>query len=548
MKQATSRQGVVNPVSSLPAVRILIVLASLLWAFHAYGDKIDYRHFNKSFGSMSLKELNRRGWSSIKNQELDSAAAFYALSMSRYTESLPRDEMEQVGIALVNTGYIWLFIRNNPEQAYPFLNTALSIGKRYDITTVKIGAAENLAKIYADYNNYPRAVSLYSESLNEAVAHQLDWGVTMTFIDMLALSATNGRLEDIRPEIRTVAEYKFDSATPMAAYSRSAAHAAQLMLDRNYSRAASLLEASDSLINPLYDKERCRALHWFLTGFAHMRAGNHHKGIECLKESGRLATEYGLPDMAQTICETLAAAYMAAQMPDSAHLTRYNALRIRDSLFNTGKYDVIKDLESEAVLSQMRKEITDSRAREEKSRVVVLVVSVGAVVALALLGLLLFNNRRLKASNRELFVKNMELVAVRDSAIVPDRKEKQPRTHKEELEPVLEKVTSTIYSSQEVFSPDFSLTRLSEITGIKTQVISQAIAELTDKNLSTLIAERRINRACRLLADPESAGRLTVESIAESVGYKSRTHFSNVFKTHTGLTPTEFIRHARLKG
>lgn len=522
-----------------------VALAILSLALPSHADNIDYRHFNKTFGSMTLKELNGRGWKSIRNNDLDSAAAFYAISISRYSESLPRDEMERVGIAFVNTGYIWLFIRNNPEQAYPFLNTALSIGKRHDLPAVKIGAGENLAKIYADYNNYPRAVSLYSESLNEAVARNLDWGVTMTFIDMLSLAATNDRLDDIRREIATVAGYDFDAEAPMGAYSRAAARAAQQMLAGRFADAAVLLEESTSLVDPQYDRERYLAHHWFLAGFANVRAGNYRRGIDCLKISRRMAAEHGLPDMAQTVCATLGAAYMAADMPDSAHITRYDALRIRDSLFNTGKYDVIKDLESEAVLSKMKKEITDARAREEKSRTVVLVVSVAAAVALALLALLLFNNRRLKASNRELFVKNMELVAVRDSAST-ERKDKSPRNHKEELEPVLEKVTEAIYSSPEVFSPDFSLSRLSEITGIKTQLISQAIAELTDKNLSSLVAERRINKACRLLADPESAGRLTVESIAESVGYKSRTHFSNVFKTHTGLTPTEFIRQARI--
>ena len=531
-------------LAALNASRMLVFLAAALLAVSACAAGIDYRHFNKTFGTKSLKELNSRGWQSIRNNDLDSAAAFYAISISRYSESLPRDEMERVGLALVNTGYIWLFIRNNPEQAYPFLNNALSIGRSHDLPAVKIGAGENLAKIYADYNNYPRAVSLYSEALNEAVARHLDWGVTMTFIDLLSLSATNGRIGDIGPEIATVAAYPFDEAAPMGGYCHHIALAAQQMLSGRFDLAARMLEEASPLLDPQYDTERYQANHRFLTGFAHMKAGDSSRGIASLKEARSMAALHGLPDIMQTVCETLGNAYMAADMPDSAHITRYDALRIRDSLFNTGKYDVIKDLESEAVLSNMRKEITDSRAREEKSRTVVTLVSAGAAVALLLLALLLFNNRRLKASNRELFVKNMELVAVRDVART-ERRERPPRSHREELEPVLEKVSETIYPSPEVFSPDFSLGRLSEITGIKTQLISQAIAELTGKNLSALVAERRINRACRLLADPESAGRLTVESIAESVGYKSRTHFSNIFKTHTGLTPTEFIRQAR---
>ena len=140
-------------LAALNASRMLVFLAAALLAVSACAAGIDYRHFNKTFGTKSLKELNSRGWQSIRNNDLDSAAAFYAISISRYCESLPRDEMERVGLALVNTGYIWLFIRNNPEQAYPFLNNALSSGRRHDLPAVKIGAGENLAKNNADYNN-----------------------------------------------------------------------------------------------------------------------------------------------------------------------------------------------------------------------------------------------------------------------------------------------------------------------------------------------------------------------------------------------------------
>lgn len=47
------------------------------------------------------------------------------------------------------------------------------------------------------------------------------------------------------------------------------------------------------------------------------------------------------------------------------------------------------------------------------------------------------------------------------------------------------------------------------------------------------------------MLDYDNYGNLTLEAIASSVGYNSRTAFSRTFKQITGLTPTEFIKIAK---
>ncbi len=528
---------------------LAVMLSTLLGTNAA---EIDYHKFNRQFGDMSLKELNARGWGCIQRHSLDSAGAFYAISISRYSESLPADEMERVGIAFVNTGYLWLFIRNNPEHAYPFLHTAISIGRRHGIPSVRIGAGENLAKIYADYNNYAKAMSLYGESLDEALRLGLDWGITMTFIDMFSLAARCDRLDEIKGQAEAVARYPFDGKTPMGAYCREVARAAVSILEGDAAEAVEILESASGLLDSEYDRERYEATHLYLTGLAYMREGNYPESILRFRQARDLAIACNAHDIAQNMCESLAVAYMNHEKPDSAYATSYMALQMRDSLFSAARYDVIKNLESEASLSGMRKEIRDSKAREEKVRLTLTLISVAAVIALALLCMLLVYNRRLKESNRELFIKNMELAAARgesprkrDERVESGERGEKVAADAGELEPVLEKVREVISTSREVFDADFSLSRVAELTGLKSTMISRAIAELTGKNLSTLIAERRIQRACRILADPDVTTRLTMDAIAESVGYKSRTYFSGVFKAHTGLTPTEFVRQAK---
>lgn len=81
----------------------------------------------------------------------------------------------------------------------------------------------------------------------------------------------------------------------------------------------------------------------------------------------------------------------------------------------------------------------------------------------------------------------------------------------------------------------------------KYNYVSQVISERFHKNFNTLVAETRIREACRRMADTEHYGNYSVEGFALSVGFKSRTNFSQVFRRITGLSPSEYIRMAREK-
>lgn len=75
--------------------------------------------------------------------------------------------------------------------------------------------------------------------------------------------------------------------------------------------------------------------------------------------------------------------------------------------------------------------------------------------------------------------------------------------------------------------------------------LSYVINTKLKKNFNTLIGEARIRKACELLIDEETAQTLTLDAIAEMVGYKSRSHFSAVFKKITGVAPSRYAAIAR---
>ena len=99
-------------------------------------------------------------------------------------------------------------------------------------------------------------------------------------------------------------------------------------------------------------------------------------------------------------------------------------------------------------------------------------------------------------------------------------------------------------SSPEVYAPDFTLDRLSDLVDGKRYQVSQVINEHYGKGFSLLLAEYRVKEACRRMSDGQHH-HLTIEAIAESVGFKSRSNFVSNFKRITGMTPSTFQRMSK---
>ena len=74
--------------------------------------------------------------------------------------------------------------------------------------------------------------------------------------------------------------------------------------------------------------------------------------------------------------------------------------------------------------------------------------------------------------------------------------------------------------------------------------VSQVINEVMGKGFFELLAWYRVEEAKRLIREDRET-KLTVEDLAEQVGYNSKSSFNTVFKKQTGQTPSEFRRDAQ---
>jgi AraC-like DNA-binding protein len=86
---------------------------------------------------------------------------------------------------------------------------------------------------------------------------------------------------------------------------------------------------------------------------------------------------------------------------------------------------------------------------------------------------------------------------------------------------------------------DLTIHDISNALDIPRHYLTQVINGLLGKNFYTFINEYRIQEVKKLLVDDEFS-KYTLTSIAFEAGFNSKSSFNSVFKTTTGMTPTEF--------
>ena len=87
---------------------------------------------------------------------------------------------------------------------------------------------------------------------------------------------------------------------------------------------------------------------------------------------------------------------------------------------------------------------------------------------------------------------------------------------------------------------DVTLSDLSNKFHYSNEYTSRLIKELTGMNYTDILRTVRIERSQDLLANST----MTVQTIAEAVGYDTTEHYIRQFKKHTGMTPSAYRKQS----
>ena len=121
---------------------------------------------------------------------------------------------------------------------------------------------------------------------------------------------------------------------------------------------------------------------------------------------------------------------------------------------------------------------------------------------------------------------------------------KRPVVSGKELERLKEKLLTVMQNERPYLEPTITLTELTRIIGVNSNVLSHAINQGFDKNFNDFINEYRISEVKSKLRDTEES---TLLAIAFESGFNSKATFNRAFKKFTGVTPKEYQENMAAK-
>jgi len=123
----------------------------------------------------------------------------------------------------------------------------------------------------------------------------------------------------------------------------------------------------------------------------------------------------------------------------------------------------------------------------------------------------------------------------------PSLKYRKSSLSEEAKEDILRRIKREMESNHYFTNNLASLSGLSKILNESSHHVSQVINEKLGKSFFEMLAYYRVEHAKKLIRE-DKKGKLTVEELAENVGYNSKSSFNISFKKYTSQTPSEYRR------
>lgn len=543
-----------TPRNHIPKYAALLI-ALFVQCIAAFGNQMPFDTIGKEFANRPTSELRALASECISRMQPDSALALYSLASMRYNADLPRHEKEDCAVSTINMGYVCLFMLNNAEQAYPWIIKGMDICKKEGFDDYLPIATNYLAQIHYIYGDTTKALTLYRTAFRESAKREIWWSILMSYTELLTFAWQYGKLAEIEPEMNEFERLKIP-AIPMSRYAVSLHKGMKATNDADYNLAESYFRQAATENDAESGLEHGDVINLIYIGETCYKCGKTGEAISLLRQAEKMMIKYKFWDLSSNIYGRLERYYRNLGNPDSLNHYHLKCLEIKDSIFNAERYGKIKDLEMAGRIAAYDADLHRiSMERDQQRRNTLMAAIIASLIALIFI-VVLIKNRHLNIANRHLYLRNIEILAEINSQKPQVTEEGSPETASDkearsavreensEMISLMDRVSDILSTNAELFDPDFSIDRLAELAGSLPRYVSQAVNEVGKTDFRSLVATYRVREACRRLSEEAVGRKLTVESIAMEVGYKSRSHFSKVFKEVTGLSPSEFMRQA----
>ncbi|MCC8114827.1 MAG: AraC family transcriptional regulator [Bacteroidales bacterium] len=543
---------ILTAVTKSGSIKVLILLCLGLVALGVgVAWAIDYKELYNEYSSKSLREIKDEA-DSLVVYEPDRALALYSILINSYRPRMKSDAKYDVASAYNNAGYVYFFEYSDYVQAYEYFLRGIELAQEIGATPLLPAAYINMGNIHSTYNETEVATSYYRRALETAYQEQ-DWENMMSAAFNLISHAYFCEPQDsVRETLSLLSDPEIPQVEMLGA-NRRFAQSYRSYVNGDIPEAIAQMREAEDAIDARYYPERYLNLLMRNESNLYREADDYAPAIERSKQSQQLAQRMGHLDLESFSYANLSEIFADMGRKDSADFYKLKSLEISDSLFNVVKYGSIKELKASFDMRQTQQALQEMIQKRRTQLTILLIVSVALVIILAMAARLYFQNRQLRERNIELYRRIQEKLELSEPqpkevpvAVVAVGEDK-PRTsvmREDEKQRLHSAILEVFETNPEIYTQDFNIDRLAAILESKNRYVSEAINDLSGKNFNTLLAERRIQEACRRMSDPALSARLTIEAVAQDLGFKSRSNFATLFKKLTGLTPREYQKIA----
>lgn len=549
--------------------RLLLVVAMLcpaLWAYPKRGFYDSYTHLpQKKLVTLGDDFLHRKGM-------FDSALVCYTIAADRYDKGGDKEQKALCVDACVGKWFIYFFKFFNYPKSIECLLTAKDIAEEAGIDRPDIYL--NLGCTYqtiAEEGNDTAFCRKAADCFRQAVDMSFATGdlatLNMAMTNMLTMADRLGNMSAVEGVWQ---RYKRTDMKQFAKVSRFNVLLFEGLRGMKQSRWADAIKAFGRQVDICDgDRKLVRYMDAALINKAEAqaKAGDDAGAVATLRQAEQISVRHDLKDAKLEVFRAMSDCYK--RLGDTPRHMEYREkyFDIKDTLLNYHQLMSVSEIHFLNDMKAMGDELSEMKYRHRVSNMLLYIFSAVSVIVLLFSATLYMKNQRLKQSNQMLYKKNEEtlrhdteqraarkrlegMAAKPASALgqnLQSAEEASPKTQKEATpddeatEEIYAAIRNVMENNDQIYSPDFSAEALAGMVGMKQRYVSFAIKAKTGANFYSLLGEYRIKEACKRFRD-DNYKNLTIEGIALSVGFKSRSNFCSTFKAITGLKPSEYIK------
>lgn len=474
------------------------------------------------------------------------------------------------------------FYYENYNDALSFYMKSLQISEKHDLTDQLSKEYNNIANIYSALQDSYQAYEYYKTALSYAAQHPE--GIELKILINITAVCTNiNKIDEAWEYYHRMISYENDSL--VQGYYKPFCKAIIYSASKQPEKAIPLLhEAIDytkrNNLNPQFESSVYSQF-----GNLYSQLGKADSAFYYFRKNDAYTREKAIPF---SRLNNLKAYYRFCQQIGENSLAaslRNQYLILSDSIFDSDSYNKTKNAQivhemnkNLARIKQLNEEHEKKQQQINKQRTSLLILLCGVLTLTVFLTIVYLQKRKLHLAYTDLFRRNAKLQQLEETnrlqrkeyqekiATLEDRlkqapaagtttndkpeaetQEKSASTSKistELRDDILNRINHIMEETDEFCDSDFSLERLASLVDSNSKYVSVVINDVIGKNFRTFVNEYRIKKACARLLDMEHFGNYTIRAIGESVGYKSYTNFTDIFKRTIGIPPSIYQRIA----